>query len=251
MPRKAREKGSSGIYHLMARGINKQNIFIDDFDRQKFLDFILKFNENSDCIIYGYCLMNNHIHLLFHEKEGNISDFMKKVNGSYAQYFNNKYERVGHLFQGRFKSEPVDTDQYLHTVLRYIHQNPLKAGLVDNIELYKWSSYGEYIGKPQIVDVDFILGIYNSERAKAIEYFDRFSRENNNDQCLESEEKIKLSDQELFEVLNKYNIDINQIYELCREERNKIIRRIKKINGVTIRQISRITGLSKSLIDKI
>ena len=251
MPRKAREKGSSGIYHLMARGINKQNIFIDDFDRQKFLDFILKFNENSDCIIYGYCLMNNHIHLLFHEKEGNISDFMKKVNGSYAQYFNNKYERVGHLFQGRFKSEPVDTEQYLHTVLRYIHQNPLKAGLVDNIELYKWSSYGEYIGKPQIVDVDFILGIYNSERSKAIEYFDRFSRENNNDQCLESEEKIKLSDQELFEVLNKYNIDINQIYELCREERNKIIRRIKKINGVTIRQISRITGLSKSLIDKI
>lgn len=145
MPRCARRKSESGIFHIILRGINKQNIFEDDEDREKFTETIKRYKEVSKYEIYSYCLMTNHIHLLLKETDEEISKAMKRICSSFVYWYNWKYERCGHLFQERYKSEAVETDTYLLTVLRYIHQNPVKAGLTKTSQEYNWSSYNDYI----------------------------------------------------------------------------------------------------------
>ncbi|MGI5879834.1 MAG: transposase [Syntrophomonadaceae bacterium] len=140
MPRTARKKSETGIYNIIIRGINRQNIFEDDEDRIRFLETLDRYKEETGCELYAYCLMSNHVHLLVKENDDGLSSFMKRVNGSYAYWYNWKYDHVGHLFQDRFKSEPVDDDTYFLTVIRYIHRNPLTAGMTDGLE-YAWSSY--------------------------------------------------------------------------------------------------------------
>ena len=157
MPRQARQQSQSGIYHLILRGVNKQVIFEDDEDREKFLWCCRYYKEISQYKVYGYCLMNNHIHLLIKEDKEPISKIMKRIGVSYVSWFNHKYDRCGHLFQDRFKSETVDSDEYLLTLLRYIHQNPMKSGEVKKIAAYPWSSYKEYLGDNNLVDIDFTL----------------------------------------------------------------------------------------------
>ena len=120
MPRQERTKSGTGIYHVMLRGINRT--------------------------FYSYCLMSNHLHLLVREHKESVSSVMKRLGIAYAYYFNKKYQRNGHLFQDRFRSEPVNTMEYFVTLLRYIHQNPVKAGLVSSPGNYSWSSWHEYAG---------------------------------------------------------------------------------------------------------
>ena len=130
----------------MIRGVNKQNIFLEDKDRQMFKRILFYYKRKLNCKIYAYCLMDNHVHLLFSDKEYVISDFMRNIGSVYAGEFNKKYKRVGHLFQDRFKSICVYDDVYLLRLIRYIHRNPERAG-ISKTEYYKWSSYKEYIGK--------------------------------------------------------------------------------------------------------
>jgi len=128
MPRQAREKSEKGIYHIILRGINKQQIFEDEEDYFKFLDTIEKYKTTSGYKILAYCLMGNHIHLLLMTGKESLEKIFKRIGSSYVYWYNWKYGRAGHLFQDRFKSEPVDDEDYLFTVLKYIHQNPLKCG---------------------------------------------------------------------------------------------------------------------------
>src|SRR6056297_3473731 len=121
MARKPRRKSETGIYHVMLRGINKQRIFEDKQDYQKFIDVIKKTKETSDFNLYSYCLMSNHIHLLIKETEEELGEIFKRIGARFVYWYNSKYSRTGHLFQGRFKSEVVESDSYLLTVLRYIH----------------------------------------------------------------------------------------------------------------------------------
>ena len=154
MPRQSREKSDTGIYHVMLRGINRQDIFEDEEDYRKMILFLRGLVERTDdnglriqpsCLIYSYCLMSNHLHLLVKEKDEGVSEAVKRIGILYAQYFNRKYERNGHLFQDRFRSEPVNSMEYFVTLIRYIHQNPVKAGLVDHVSEYPWSSWSEYV----------------------------------------------------------------------------------------------------------
>ncbi|MFC4024421.1 transposase [Oceanobacillus longus] len=126
MPRKPRRKSRNGIYHVMLRGINRQTIFEDDNDRIRLLETIKRFKDISKFRIFCYCLMDNHIHLLLKETEEPVSKAIQRISASYVYWYNDKYERSGHLFQERFKSENVETITYFLTVLRYIHQNPVK-----------------------------------------------------------------------------------------------------------------------------
>ena len=137
MPRVAREKSQSKIYHIMLRGINRQSIFEDDGDYIKFLDVLCTYKKNIEYEIYAYCLMGNHVHLLMKEGNEEISRTMKRIGASYVYWYNWQYGRKGHLFQDRYKSEAVEDDKYLLTVLRYIHQNPIKARLAKNVADYK------------------------------------------------------------------------------------------------------------------
>src|SRR5699024_7538730 len=137
--RKARKKSRNGIYHIIMRGVNQQTIFEEDNDRQRFLDTLTRYKEISKYKIYSYCLMDNHIHLLWGEsEEESVSEAMKRICSSYVHWYNAKYERTGHLFQERFKSENVEDKRYFLTVLRYIHQNPVKAKIESNVFKCKW-----------------------------------------------------------------------------------------------------------------
>jgi putative transposase len=164
MSRQARQRSESGIYHIIMRGINKQIIFEDDEDREKFIGYLQYYKNIASYTIYGYCLMDNHIHLLIKEGKEPIGHTMKRIGVSYVAWYNRKYDRIGHLFQDRFKSEVVETDKYLLTVLRYIHQNPVKAGKEKSVENYKWSSYAEYIDKSKIIETSFIRYFWGRTR---------------------------------------------------------------------------------------
>ena len=146
MGRHARKSGESNIYHVMLRGINRQEIFEDREDEDKFLTLLDEYKLRCGFAVYGYCLMNNHVHLLLHGARNpcicrigdtevelgpgeSCSQAMKRLGVSYVMFFNRKYARTGHLFQDRFKSEPIDGDPYFPLALRYIHRNPIKAGI--------------------------------------------------------------------------------------------------------------------------
>ncbi len=235
----------------MLRGINRQTIFEDEEDMQILLETIKKYKTISKYEIYAYCIMNNHVHLLIKELGESISNVIKRISNSYVFWYNKKYERCGHLFQERFKSEAVENDEYFLTVLRYIHQNPVKAGIVKDISCYKWSSYSEYIDKEEIVDIDFVLDMFSTERKSALKLYKSFNKQKNSDMCLEDEEKARVSDSEVKEYIKKLNImDPKELRQLEKSKRDEILKKLKLVNGVTIRQLSRMTGISKSVVDR-
>lgn len=143
--------------------------------------------------------MSNHIHLLIKEGTETISQIMKRIGVSYVYWYNAKYERYGPLFQGRYKSEKVENDKYLLVVLRYIHQNLIKVGIVEEVEQCRWSSYCEYIShKAILTDVEVVLNTMDNDRNKAIEIFNEFMEKENKDKCLDDEVKKRkwISDEE-------------------------------------------------------
>lgn len=152
MPRHARQLAESNLYHVMLRGVNRDAIFLEDQDRQRFLHALRLTREASGCVLLAYCLMTNHVHLIVMTTAEPISLVMKRVGVRYVGWFNRKYGRVGHLFQSRFASLPVEDDAYLITLLRYVWRNPVEAGLVAHPEDYPWSSRGSSGHDPGLVD---------------------------------------------------------------------------------------------------
>ena len=131
----------------MLRGINGQQIFADNEDYEKLLEILKYCKAISEFEIFAYCLMSNHIHLLLQENKEPIELVMKRIATRFVYWYNIKYQRLGHLFQDRFKSEPVENDEYFLTVVRYIHQNPVKAGICKKPQDYNYSSYNEFFRK--------------------------------------------------------------------------------------------------------
>jgi len=171
VPRTARRKSETGIYHVIIRGVNRQPIFHYPNDYEKFLQ-ILKDRQASDKFqIYAYCLMINHVHLLFHEGEKSMSCTFQQINTRYACWYNKKYNRCGHLFQGRYKSSPVNDDSYFLILLRYIHRNPVKAGLCSKVSDYPWNSYHEYIDSNTLVNIDYPLSVLAKRKDQAFAAF--------------------------------------------------------------------------------
>lgn len=251
MPREARKKSSSGIYHIMLRGINRQTIFEDDEDKSRFLETIIKYKDVSKYQIFSYCLMDNHVHLLLKESEEGISDSIKRISSSYVYWYNTKYQRMGHLFQGRYKSENVENRAYFLTVLRYIHQNPLKAGLVTNVFESKWTSVNEYIQQAGLVDFNFGLQLFSVKKREAVQMYIEYMQQSSDDECLEDQVKIRISDTEIREYLYQLGVDHNRLHQMEREERNALLVQLKGLNGVSLGQLSRITGISKSVIHRV
>ena len=254
MVRTAREKCDSGIYHVILRGINRQDIFYDDNDFQQFLETVGQKKTDGQYTLYAYCLMSNHVHLLIREHTDNISRIMSRIGSSYAWWYNRKYDRSGHVFQGRYGSECVEDNSYLLTVMRYIHNNPVKAGMVREPEEYKWSSILTYYNGREypvkLTETDYILGIIHPERSKAIEGLRKFMRQENNDKCLDDEIKNRKSDGEVkaeIEALMNGEL-IGKLQGMDKAQRNEILRKIRESEGVTLRQIARVTGLSVNII---
>lgn len=158
MPRGPRIAYENAFFHVFNRGLNKQKIFLDSSDYHKFLRRLeeLKTNNHFDHAVYSYVLMPNHFHLLIQTKKIPISKIMTSLLTSYSMYFNRKYKRVGTLFQNRFKSKLCDKDSYFLGASRYIHLNPIEAGLSSNLKDYPWSSYQELYGNSKYKIIDSI-----------------------------------------------------------------------------------------------
>lgn len=247
MPRRARKQAESGIYHVMLRGIDRQRIFEEAQDYLTFLDILQEYRTVCGFRLYAYCLMGNHVHLLIKVEQEPLESIFKRIAGRYVYWYNVKYQRVGHLFQDRFKSEPVEDDGYFLTVLRYIHQNPVKAKLCALPGDYCYSSYSSYLGGSELVDTDFALGMLPKEE------FVRYNNEPNQDNCLEitTTPRRAVTDEQAQRIMEKIT-GCRTITEIQSTEEKKKIRGIQKMHekGVSIRQICRITGISKGLVEK-
>jgi putative transposase len=249
LSRQARAKSESGIYHIMLRGINGQQIFEDEEDNQKFLEVLQDFKSISYYKIYAYCLMGNHLHLLLKVGIEDLETIFKRIGGRYVYWYNNKYLRRGHLFQDRYKSEPVEDDAYFLVVLRYIHQNPVHAGLSKTCGDYRHSSYHEYLKfhKNQLTDVEFGLGMISFEQ------FIKLNNQQNDDKCLDIDiNSFRLKDEEakkiIYRVSNCKNTVEFQRLEL--KQRDQFIKELKE-ECMSYRQISRLTGLNFGIVRKI
>ena len=248
MPSLPRQKSDSGIYHIMLRGINQQVIFEDDEDYFKFVETLENYKAVSGYKVFAYCLMSNHIHILIKVEKEDLDLIMKRIAGSYVYWYNWKYYRKGHLFQDRFKSEPIEDDSYFLTVLRYIHQNPVKAGIVKSIDDYRFSSYNDYIDEDiDIVDSNFAFSLIKKDE------FIAFNNEKNDDVCLDIDPKeFRINDSDARKIIRKISKCDNatEFQELSQEKRDRYIRKLKE-RGLSIRQISRLTGVSFAIVRKV
>jgi putative transposase len=149
-------------YHIMSRGNRKFPIFYEDSDYRKYLSIFEEVREHSPFVLHSYCLMPNHIHLIMETSTVHITEIMQPIQTSYAIYFNKKYDLVGHVFQGRFKSKLIDSRDYFLTAGRYIHLNPLESNLIDDPSKYPWSSYQYYVNgnPPSFLDTSRTISLF-------------------------------------------------------------------------------------------
>ena len=152
MPRRARQLAETGIYHVMLRGVNRDVLFLEPDDYDRFLVTLRVVRDASECRVLAYCLMPNHVHLVLRTTREPIGAVIKRLGVRYSGWFNRKYGRVGHLFQDRFRSQAVEDDGYFVTLIRYVWNNPVEAGLVDRPEQFRWSSRRELGRATSIVD---------------------------------------------------------------------------------------------------
>ena len=245
MSRHARLISGTGYYHVIIRGVSKQILFEDESDYRYFLRRLEKYSEETSVKVCAFCLMTNHVHLLIHDTCGSVSLMMKKIGISFSSYFNNKYERVGHLLQDRYLSEPIGNDGQYCIVLRYILNNPFKAGICVP-EKYKWSSYHDFGKRGSFVDTSLAEELFVDKRG-----FEEYIKTPNDDECLEYM-GARRSDEWAKDVIRD-TLGIKSgttLREYDKEQRNEAIR-ILRSKGVTIKQIERLTGISKGVIQKV
>jgi putative transposase len=164
-------------HHVTARGVMGQDVFLTREDRRVFLSGLAEAHERWDIVIHGYCLMTNHIHLELRTLRGDLSRAMQWVLQKHATHMNRTHGRGGHLFQGRFKSALVEAESHLHELTRYIHLNPVRAGLVSRPEEYEWSSYRAYVGlaeRPAWLDVASTLSRFGATHAAQTKWYREF-----------------------------------------------------------------------------
>ena len=242
MSRLARTISESGVYHILFRGVNQQNIFEEASDFEKLKEIIEIVKQDLQFEIYAYCFMSNHVHIVLKEKNcGDISLIMKRILTKYARWYNTKHGRSGALIANRYKSVPVQIDEYFLNLIRYIHQNPIKAGIVDKIENYPYSSFIEYINKANLADTNFLLEMIS------IEEFVEYHKELENMKFRVTDSKRKTDEDVLMFIKKNYSIDNpKNISKLPKLERNTILFELKK--EFSVRHLQRITGVSRGVI---
>ena len=180
MVRPLRIEFPGAVYHVTSRGNAKQAIFIDDEDRGRFFDVLSIVVERFHWLCHAYCLMKNHYHLLIETPKGNLSKGMRELNGVYTQGFNQRYRRVGHLFQGRYKAIIVEKDNHLLSLCRYVVLNPVRVGLIKRPEQWRGSSYRATLGlvkRPSFLTDDWVLSQFDGRKRIAMGKYRRFVME--------------------------------------------------------------------------
>lgn len=242
-----RRSGISGYYHLIIRGNGKQILFECDRDRMKFLSSLQKYSDETGVTIAAYCLMDNHVHILAHHVRDQIPVFMKKIEVSYVKYYNQKYERTGHLFENRYFSEPVDSEKYLLTVFRYILCNPLKTGC-PSVLSYPWSSCPLYDDPDTFVDTSIFHALLGSRENYHNFILSGCTEETFAEGHLRYENR-KHDDEWALDVIRFFfeAKSGTEIKSYPRQKRDQAIALLLR-EGLSYRQIERLTGISRSVI---
>ncbi|MFO8061521.1 MAG: transposase [bacterium] len=256
-------------YHVMARGQRKNPLFFSDKDKYVFLQYLREELEATDIELYAYCLMRNHFHLLIRRGKDDISKFMHHLNLRYAIYLNNKYDLVGHVFQGRYKSFIILSIRYLHTVKNYIHYNPVKAGYVINEKYYKFSSADFYndgssiipvrrINYARIMDFDYdkIVNTKKGYIGTEDEFLTLQKRERQRNAYNNRERRELYSNQRalLKEILKSHNLSLKELKYLKHAKSNTVVKEIMrelKDKGLNQTTIARLLNYSRQRVSQI
>ena len=227
-------------------------IFEDCEDNSYFLGLLERMASSGSCTILAYCLMGNHFHLVVRMPMDELSEAMRRLEVSYAQYFNEKYGRTGTLFQGRFGSEPIDSDEQFLAAIRYVHLNPDKAGIA-SFDAYEWSSYRDYEEAGGIADTSLFLNLIGGRN-----HLETFHR-NGNDNVVFMEEgtgagkpgRKRLSDREVRDIAkSEFGLDnLLELNTLERGRRDTALAHLKG-SGATVRQLERLTGISRGVVGR-
>lgn len=242
MAREARKISNNGIYHVVFRGINKADVFLDDEDHLKLLYIIKDLQDKEPLKIYAYCIMPNHVHILMQDKD-NLSELMKRMLSRYVIWYNKKYERVGHLFQNRFFSHPVETEAYFLAALQYIYLNPVKGGIVQHGLEYKWSSFCQWFW--QVRTMPDICVRYDKLPVKPHMLDTKLDAKN-----------FELFDSVTDMEIRRQALDIlklerwQDVQDIGEEELRKCVEQLLH-NGAKVRAIARIFGLTRFSVNKI
>lgn len=248
MTRAARRQAESNIYHVVARGVSRSIIFEDDTDRRFFLGELEELVRREGAKMYAWCLMSNHYHMLIELPMPTLSQMMKALNSSYAGFFNKRHNRVGHLFQGRFKSEPVETDEYLLTVVRYIHQNPQRGGVAPTDD-YVWSSYRGYLDGTGFIEPGLVLGMLGGTDG----FVEFHAQLDMTAACCDAGRSRRLVNDESALVVARAALggtSPESVVGLDRDQRDEAIRKLKSAH-LSVRQIERLTGVSRGIVAKV
>ena len=252
MPRCPRIQVPGAYYHVTSRGTAKQPIFLDENDRHFFERVLEQVVSSSAWHCNAYCMMNNHFHLLLETPEPNLSVGMKYLNGVYAQRFNVRHNRVGHLMQGRFFSRLVTKDVYYFALARYIVLNPIRAGLCCRAEDWKWSSYRATTGlatKPPYLQTEFLLSMFDTDPTCAAGQFSEFVRasEDVEPSVARAEMQVLLDDME-----GEYGVALENVFHpnMTRCERNLRICDAYIEHGYSMRRIADYLGINIATVSR-
>ena len=245
MPRAPRAIAESGFYHVILRGNGKQIIFEDDADRRAFLVLLAKRAGDAGINVLAWCLMDNHVHLVLDDPTQVLSEMMQRLSGDYAQRFNRKSGRVGHVFENRFKSCPIETEAYLLQAIRYVHDNPENAGICPVAE-YPWSSYREYVGPAEIADTRLVLDMlggaegfvaYSQPGQRRTYRFDRRAR-------------VPEDETGVVARLVLGELPAHEVKALPKVERDQRLLDLRDV-GLSVKQIERLTGIGACTISRV
>ncbi len=241
-----RRNSSTGFYHVILIGNNHQRIFEDREDCRKFLYVLGDSQRSCGFTVLAYCLMSNHIHLLVRPAKISLGNVFMGFGARYVRWYNEKYSRTGHLFQERYKSKPVNNLPYLLTVVRYIHLNPVKAGICKAPDQYEFSSFRNYFTNP-LIDSEFMTTLLSRDE------FTRFHSIPNNDECMDIDGTLKkaLTDGQAIAEMTRISgcKNASEFQRLDLDKRNETLHKMLG-SGVRIRQASRITGISYHVVRK-
>ncbi len=225
MARRPRVHFPTALYHVIARGNQRQDIFLGEKDFQKYLSLLSEYKSRYPFRLYAYALMRNHVHLLFEVEATPLSKIMQGLQFRYTQYFNMRYGKVGHLFQGRYKAILCEKDSYLLELVRYIHLNPIRSKVVKDPEKYPWASHLRYLGKGKddLIDEEFVLSQFGGTKGKARRRYRGFVLEGlglgHQDQYYEVKDQRFLGEDEFIERMESRKMKEGPVfYEIPIEE---------------------------------
>ncbi len=240
----------AGFHHVVNRGVERREVFIDKEDYQTFLTLLCQLSKKYEVDVHSYCLMNNHYHLLIETHQENLSKFMRAINAQYAAMFNRKYKRVGHLWQGRFKSWFVTDEAYLYTLIKYIEYNPLKAKMIDTLSQYLYSSYNAFVHNSEAISclkasVMFTQFLNVDERA---EFFDSWYDE-------DVLKEIKKASKLVISSVTQKELSHEELQILFLTYENKTVRNEKILKAVELgysqNDIAKVLKMTQGMISHV